>query len=332
MMLDNDTDVSAEADALSMKYLSDEQLTELAKIRIHSSARSTNPNQGLDTILNSPSGNTKSNVTLYGIPSNHMSFASKEYLERYGLLGASLNDQSDRVQEYTGLNDGDSNNSTPLVTPLKKNNDMLNVKEFLQKLSEKSFTDSISIPKLERTVNTDVMSKGKNTVVKYGDNNSLGETDDNDSLHHSDPGSFQPQGKPTSTPADFHQKPRGDFHSEITTEHSFKGEQNLGAMYPNNNMRNNNNVLPLGVHYQEKQISEQNQRIFPELRTPQTSERAPQRPNAAAVDQFRVSNKNNDQLDYRYKNNVNSNRNSVMSKSVDNVLDIARLRELPKLL
>ena len=90
MMLENENDLSAQADALAMKYLTDEQLTELAK-------RSTRSPNGrwkhtadfermlASTPLGGATGRSNNN-TMYG--GNHISFASRKYLEKYGLLEA----------------------------------------------------------------------------------------------------------------------------------------------------------------------------------------------------------------------------------------------------
>ena len=85
MLLDGDSDTSADADALAMKYLSDEQLTELVKLR-QSSRRSSSAGHdaALDRLLAATSGTP--NVSTYGMPANHMSFATKKYMERYGLV------------------------------------------------------------------------------------------------------------------------------------------------------------------------------------------------------------------------------------------------------
>ena len=117
MMLDSDSDLSVDADALAMKYLSDEQLTELARLRQHSPRKSSRRRgDGLDRVFRD------GNVSSCG--ANHMSFASRKYMERYGLLEGTASD-----------NGAQSGATTPEV---------LNVGEFLRKLAaDKSYLSSV---------------------------------------------------------------------------------------------------------------------------------------------------------------------------------------------
>ena len=116
MMLDNDSDLSADADALAMKYLSDEQLTELARLRQHSPMKSRRHGDGLDRVFRGR------DMSSCGVSANHMSFASRKYMERYGLLDA------DSMAD-----------DTVTTTP-----EVLNVGEFLKKLAaDKSYLGSV---------------------------------------------------------------------------------------------------------------------------------------------------------------------------------------------
>ena len=110
MVLDSDQELSSEADALAMKYLSDEQLTELAKLRLSSPAGKVKRGREFDRLLGTPSGRKSTNSTMFG--ASHMSFASRKYLERYGLLEASGGD---------GLNGGTGSNSNPTGSAVKNN-------------------------------------------------------------------------------------------------------------------------------------------------------------------------------------------------------------------
>ena len=113
MMLDSDSDLSVDADALAMKYLSDEQLTELARLRQTGPKRSRRRGDGLDQVFRDVSS----------CAANHMSFASRKYMERYGLL------------EGTSMADDTVAATTPEV---------LNVGEFLRKLAaDKSYLSSV---------------------------------------------------------------------------------------------------------------------------------------------------------------------------------------------
>ena len=83
MMLDrSSSDLSLEADSIAMKYLKDDQLSELAKVRSSSSKSGQRHDPALGRIVS----NGRSDISHYGLPLNQMSFASRKYLERYGLL------------------------------------------------------------------------------------------------------------------------------------------------------------------------------------------------------------------------------------------------------
>ncbi len=88
LMLDDDSDLSADADAFAMKYLSDEQLSELARIRLHSPklSRTRRRDAAFGRMVNSgANSNNTSDVSTYGLPANHVSFATKKFMEKYGL-------------------------------------------------------------------------------------------------------------------------------------------------------------------------------------------------------------------------------------------------------
>ncbi|XP_064626016.1 SCL-interrupting locus protein homolog [Lineus longissimus] len=90
MMFDDnsDTDVSMEVNALAMKYLSDDQLSQMAKLSTTSRARraARSSQNILQRVMHNKAADQSSNVTLYGMAANNMSFATKKYMERYGLL------------------------------------------------------------------------------------------------------------------------------------------------------------------------------------------------------------------------------------------------------
>jgi hypothetical protein len=92
MMFDDnsDTDVSMEVNALAMKYLSDDQLSQMAKLSTNTCARraARSSKNILQRVMHNKTADQSSNVTLYGMAANNMSFATKKYMERYGLLDA----------------------------------------------------------------------------------------------------------------------------------------------------------------------------------------------------------------------------------------------------
>ncbi len=105
-----DSDVSshtAEADALAMKYLRDDQLAELAKMQVSSPRKSRLKDQNihLDRMVAPSDMSTvsRNDMNTFGLPIKHMSFASKKYLEKYGLLESDPNSGSQPHDPDVGM-------------------------------------------------------------------------------------------------------------------------------------------------------------------------------------------------------------------------------------
>lgn len=183
MMLDRDSDTSADADALSMKYLSDEQLSELARLRL-SSSHNTQRNSGLDRVVASSQRSTPE-ITTYGLPANHMSFATKKYMERYGLT-KDQQDQDNTTSDNTTYNNTTEDASEPSA---------LNVRDFLRTLADRSLELSRLSDPLDQTLQASPKVAGnclsRDTSLQGMPLN-----------YYSDGDSFHIQGKPSSTPAD----------------------------------------------------------------------------------------------------------------------------------
>ena len=137
MMLDSDSDLSADADSLAMKYLSDDQLAELAKMRL--SGTKGKQRHKRDPALERLLARADSNESTYcGISSTHMSFASKKYMERYGLLdgegeGSRERRYEPRMEEHRPRPSVEADDSVS-VDPA-----ILNAKAVLERLKESSF-------------------------------------------------------------------------------------------------------------------------------------------------------------------------------------------------
>lgn len=91
MLLDSDTDTSMEINAMAMKYLKDEQLTQLTKLQaknrlMQGSKKTSEKTALLQKILKMEDDSTP-NVTNVGMSPNDLTFATKRYLEKHGLLG-----------------------------------------------------------------------------------------------------------------------------------------------------------------------------------------------------------------------------------------------------
>ena len=143
LMLDSDSDISADADALAIKYLSDEQLAELAKLRLQSPSLKSSGGRrgdvGLDRLLNSTS-DPSPGVSMYGMPTNNMSFATKKFLEKYGLATGV---QPDLV-DWSHNGDESSVNSTGDGTDAANTSlhDVKNVKDVLHRLVHRKFLEN----------------------------------------------------------------------------------------------------------------------------------------------------------------------------------------------
>ena len=143
LMLDSDSDVSADADALAMKYLSDDQLAELAKLRLHSpgmkSRRGHRTDIGLERLLSNTSVDPSPGVSMYGMSVNNMSFATKKFLEKYGLATGVRSDvetsyDAGEITVDPTNDDHDATNSTL--------HEAKNVKDVLHRLVHKRFLEN----------------------------------------------------------------------------------------------------------------------------------------------------------------------------------------------
>lgn len=109
MLLDSDTDTSMEINAMAMKYLKDEQLTQLTKLQaknrlLQGKNKAAEKTALLQKILKAEEEESTPNVTTVGMSPNDLTFATKRYLERHGLLdGATGNSgsASDSTQDNT---------------------------------------------------------------------------------------------------------------------------------------------------------------------------------------------------------------------------------------
>ena len=104
MFLDSDTDTSMEINAMAMKYLKDEQLTQLTKLqaknRLLQGTKSGNKMSMLQKILKAEEDQTP-NVSTLGISPNDLTFATKRYMEKHGLLNGVAGSGSTTQSEST---------------------------------------------------------------------------------------------------------------------------------------------------------------------------------------------------------------------------------------
>lgn len=105
MLLDSDTDTSMEINAMAMKYLKDEQLTQLTKLQaknrlLQGKNKTSEKTALLQKILKAEDESTP-NVTTVGMSPNDLTFATKRYLERHGLLDGGSNGDSTSAGDST---------------------------------------------------------------------------------------------------------------------------------------------------------------------------------------------------------------------------------------
>lgn len=105
MFLDSDTDTSMEINAMAMKYLKDEQLTQLTKLQaknrlLQGSKKTSEKTALLQKILKMEDDYTP-NVTAVGMSPNDLTFATKKYLEKHGLIEGGASGGSTPVNEAT---------------------------------------------------------------------------------------------------------------------------------------------------------------------------------------------------------------------------------------
>ncbi|XP_067679252.1 SCL-interrupting locus protein homolog [Haliotis asinina] len=99
MMLESDSDTSMEINAMALKYLNDEQLTQLGKMRKNSLNLPKQVSQTalLRRVLMSDT-TMSPDVSQYGMSSNNITMGTQKYLEKYGLLnstnGTALTDKT----------------------------------------------------------------------------------------------------------------------------------------------------------------------------------------------------------------------------------------------
>ncbi|KAK7495946.1 hypothetical protein BaRGS_00012936 [Batillaria attramentaria] len=88
MMLECETDTSVEINAMAMKYLKDEELTQMARLRQGGPARFSGGNLLRQVLAASADATSVSDSSRLSASASNLSMATKKYLEKYGLMGA----------------------------------------------------------------------------------------------------------------------------------------------------------------------------------------------------------------------------------------------------
>lgn len=89
--LGSDAGQSMEINAMAMKYLKDDQLTQIAKMRQIGGANSYSDAKIIQKVIGDMKLSTPE-VSHFGISPNDMTIATRKYMERHGLLGENSND------------------------------------------------------------------------------------------------------------------------------------------------------------------------------------------------------------------------------------------------
>lgn len=127
MMLDSDSDTSMEINAMAMKYLKDEQLTKLTKLQnqaVIKGTKETHRLAALRHILAEERVETTPNVTTLGMSPNDLTFATRKYMEKHGLLNDSKNSRRNSADDVLSdesyqLRMNYSSNSSNTNTPAR---------------------------------------------------------------------------------------------------------------------------------------------------------------------------------------------------------------------
>ena len=345
MVLDNnnENDLSAEADALAMKYLSDEQLTQLAKLRLSSPAGKSGGGgrrgvgREFDRILGTPCGDgnfgrRSNNSTLYG--PNHMSFASRKYLERYGLLenntsgggsGGGGGSNFGTPQEATPTTLGQRHHHEASNTPMPPDNTIgdntvgewdtstqqggaVRVKDFLAALRERSFDAGA-------TDNSNIQHQGQQQHQQQFSNNQENAMSDSHrrNSYHSQSGSdASSSGNPNQIGAQHHQNQAvpSTPANQILRKSNEKFAQTPQSQQQNQPQHTDNRPI-FNTSAPHLETAEKPINVFDKV--PMS---VPRQRNAPAI----------------YRNEGAQGDVGTTNNQVENVLDIQRLRELPKLL
>ncbi|KAK6172016.1 hypothetical protein SNE40_018419 [Patella caerulea] len=98
MMFDSDSDTSVEINAMAMKYLKDEQLTQMMKLQ-HRASTLGNTNGEKKTLLRQLLHSDMPDQSQNNPSVNDMTFATRKYMEKHGLLDNGT-DSSDKSIDY----------------------------------------------------------------------------------------------------------------------------------------------------------------------------------------------------------------------------------------
>ena len=106
MLLDSDTETSLEINSLALKYLKDDQLTQMAKLH-KQGASSTRPlcqNVLLRQIMRNNPDTSEADISKYGMCVNNLTFATRKYMEKHHLIETDSKNNQRVIHDSTDTN------------------------------------------------------------------------------------------------------------------------------------------------------------------------------------------------------------------------------------
>lgn len=103
MLLDSDTETSLEINSLALKYLKDDQLTQMAKLH-KQGATSSKPfcqNVFLRQIMRNNPDTSGADISKYGMCVNNLTFATRKYMEKHHLIEADSKNYQRHIHDST---------------------------------------------------------------------------------------------------------------------------------------------------------------------------------------------------------------------------------------
>ncbi|WAR23533.1 STIL-like protein [Mya arenaria] len=361
MLLDSsDTDTSMEINAMAMKYLKDEQLTQLTKLQaknrlLQGSRKASEKTALLQKILKAEENESTPNVTTVGMSPNDLTFATKKYLERHGLLegagdatSASDSTQNDSYRlrtNYSTMTSGSDDGPAQvthevLSTPASRGGNFTENSTPLNGHTSRNTTDPYS------TRSTPSQNTGMSSRAPYNDSQSIRTYNDSRSTRSPYNDSQQNVGF-NGTPKPNHTHSRLEDHNRVLPNrptpqnmseqqsHNYTPYSDRPSPFLQSTNRNTNTGAGGGVRYASPQITPtpNMQRLSP----PERDSRQPQR------SPYEQQGENRPYINTEWGQNAGTpvrtglrdNGAQQRREETDNddrILDITRLKQLSKLL
>lgn len=335
MLLDSDTDTSMEINAMAMKYLKDEQLTQLTKLQaknrlLQGSKKTSDKTALLQKILKMEEDSTP-NVTNVGMSPNDLTFATKRYLEKHGLLEGGASSGS------TSMSDATQNDSYRLRTNYST------VTSGSEDGTAQITQEILGTPASRRSGAVDTPSSGRYTDAMF----SNGATPSNDSSRTPYNDSRNSVGF-NRTPKPNHVQSRLEDHRRVTPNGSNAHNSSVPQSQKASPFSHNNS--PYNQDITRRDIGAKGRYVTPQITRPPNHSPQKETPNAGSPRDRQQENEGfgkNRTESYGRKlpqrqtgaedndgvcNYYDSRQHRPETIEDDRILDITRLKQLPKLL